>query len=237
VIQREDMLAGDNGESLMQVPLLRHLKQDQQVTVAAAGSARRLAKGEILFHEGEPAEALYAVLSGQMKLVRYSPAGKEMLLHLVRPGQSFADAALFGEGTYPATAEATEGSLIWCLPRQRLAELIRASPELGLAMVASVSMWTRRLAGKMEILTQRRVEERLAIYILGRSGGRRVEPGGWVELTEPRHLIAAQCGTAPEVLSRTFKRLEEEGVLRAEPKRVQVLDPEKLYALAEWIGD
>ena len=104
-------------------------------------------------------------------------------------------------------------------------------------MVASVSLWTRRLATQLEMFTQRRVEERVAIYILGRAGGQRVDAGDWVELSEPRHLIAAQCGTAPEVLSRTFKRLEEEGVFTPEAKRVQILDPERLRALAEWIGE
>jgi hypothetical protein len=52
-----------------------------------------------------------------------------------------------------------------------------------------------------------------------------------------RNLIAAQCGTAPEVLSRTFRHLEDDGVLAADIDHVTVLRPDRLRALAEWIED
>ena len=221
---------------LNELPLLRMLAEDDRRRVIAAGMLRALARGEILFHEGDPAEALFAVVEGRVKLVRYSPKGRELLLHLVAPGVSFAEAALFGAGGYPATAEAVEPTTVWFLPRTRLVELIRATPELGLAMIGSISAWTRTLAGKLEMLTQRRVEERLALFLLHRAGSRSVEPGRVIELGQPKHLVAAECGTGPEVLSRTFKRLEEEGILATGATTVTVLDPARLAELAEWLG-
>ncbi len=200
-----------------------------------AGGFRQLVKGEILFHEDDPAESMFGVLEGRLKLVKYSPRGKEMLLHLVRPGESFAEAALFGTGTYPASAVAVEHCRVWALARRRLTELIRSEPELGLAMLASVSVWTRKLAANLELLTQRRVEERLAVYLLGRGAVAEIFDGDLIELAEPKHLIAAQCGTAPEVLSRTLRRLEEDGILDSDQKGVRVLDVGRLRALAEWI--
>ncbi len=62
-----------------------------------------------------------------------------------------------------------------------------------------------------------------------------LQPGDTVELAEPRNLIAAQCGTAPEVLSRTFRRFEEDGVLSAAPRHVTVHQPDRLRELAEHI--
>lgn len=220
----------------LRLPLLHALGDDHRRALLEAGSERSLAKGEILFHEGDPADAMYGLLEGRLKLVRYAPSGREMLVHLVRPGQTFADAALFGDATYPATAEAVEPSRLWMLPRSRLFTLIRTSPDLALGMIGSVSMWTRRLVETLELLTQRRVEERLAVYLLSRSGRRPIGEGGEIALSEPRHLIAAQIGTAPEVLSRTFRRLEDEGLLEASPDRVRILDPDRLRKLAEWIG-
>jgi CRP/FNR family transcriptional regulator len=220
-----------------QLPLIRHLSESQQRDVLDAGHGKSLRKGDVLFHEQDPAEAMYAVVTGQVKLVRYSPGGKEMLLHLVQPGQTFAEAALFGSGTYPATAVALTETRLWCLPRRRLEELIRRSPDLGLALVGSISVWTRKLAAKLELLTQRRVEERLAVYVLGRAAGRDLQAGTSVALTEPKNLIAAQCGTAPEVLSRTFRRLEAEGILEVDGDTMRILDVERLRALAEWIDD
>jgi len=222
-------------EILTGLPLVEHLSEDQRERVLSAGHERTLERGEILFHEGEPAHAMYAVMSGQIKLVRYSPRGRELLLHLVQPGWSFAEVALFGNGTYPATAEVVEAARLWVLPGAALLDLLGASPELALAMLGSISRWTRKLATKLELLTQRRVEERLAIYLLGRSGSRELAAGDIVELSEPRNLIAAQCGTAPEVLSRTFRHLEDDGVLAADIDHITVLRPDRLRALAEWI--
>ncbi len=222
-------------EILNSLPLVEHLSGDQRERVFAAGSERNVQRGEILFHEGEPAEVVYAVIEGRVKLVRYSPRGRELLLHMVGPGQTFAEAALFAAGTYPATAEAVEPARLWCLRRAALLGVLRTSPDLALAMLGSISRWTRQLASKLELLTQRRVEERLAIYLLARVGSQDIQPGDAIRLAEARNLIAAQCGTAPEVLSRTFRRLEEDGVLEAHPDHITVLDPDRLRALAEWI--
>ena len=222
-------------EALLEVPLVKHLPEDLRARFLAFGIERGLERGEILFMEGASAEAMYAVVSGKVKLVRYSPKGKELLLHLVKPGQSFAEAALFGERTYPATAVAVTRALVWVWERERLLRLVAEVPGLALGMIASISVWTRRLAQKLELLTQRRVEERLAIYLLGRAGGRELTAGEAIELREPRHLIAAQCGTAPEVLSRTLRRLEEEGILRADSGAIRVLAPRRLRDLAEAI--
>lgn len=224
-------------DALHELPLVRHLEESQRRDLLAAGTTRRFVKGELLFREGEPAEAMYAVVSGAVKLVRYTPRGKEVMLHLVRRGESFAEAALFGQGTFPATAVAVDAGTLWVLPRRRLLDLIRRSPEVALAMVASVSMWTRKLASQLELLTQRRVEERLALYLLGRTAGELPSAGEEIRLDEERQLIAAQCGTAPEVLSRTFRRLEDDGVLEATGHGIRVLRPDRLRALAEWIDE
>jgi CRP/FNR family transcriptional regulator len=221
--------------TLARLPLFEQLTDEQRSRVLAAGHQHSFDRGEMIFHEGEQAEALFVVLSGQVKLVRYSPKGRELLLHLVHPGQTFAEAALFSGNTYPATAEAMERTKVWSLPRAALTELLREGPELALAMLGSVSMWTRKLASKLELLTQRRVEERVALYLIARAGAGEIQPGDSIQLAEARNLIAAQCGTAPEVLSRTFRRLEEDGIIEAAPHHVIVLDPGKLQSLAEWI--
>lgn len=219
------------------VALLAHLKDEDRARVIEAGSRLRLKRNEILFHESHPADAIFVLLEGRMKLVCYSERGRELLIHLVKPGQTFAEAALFGAGTYPATAEAVEPSLCWRLPREKLLALLQTRPELSLAMLASMALWTRRLAGKLQLLTQRRVEERLAVYLFSRTGGLLPRAGETVLLGAPKHLVAAQCGTAPEVLSRTFKKLEEAEILKTGSDHVVVLDPVKLRDLAEWIGD
>ncbi len=217
---------------IRQVPLLRFAPERVQERLESAAREKVIHRTEILFSEGQSADAIFAVKSGRIKLVRYTPRGKELLLHLVGPGESFAEAAVFGEGTYPATAIAVERSVVWAWPRKTLLEMTRDEPELALGMIASISRWTRHLASKLVLLTQRRVEERLALFLIARAKRRDLHPGDTVELPEARHLVAAQCGTAPEVLSRTFRRFEEEGLIRAEGHTIVILDPAGLASLA-----
>jgi CRP/FNR family transcriptional regulator len=222
----------DPSDLLARVPLLHHLAPLPREAVVRAGTPRRLRRGEVLFREGDRAEAMYALLSGVVKLVRTGDDGRETMLHLVHPGESFAEAALFGDEGYPATAQAVEPGEVWCLSRVRLLDLVRASPDLALALLAAVSRWTRRLADKLELLTRHRVEERLAAFLLGRAVRRPVSAGDEIPLVDPRHLIAAQIGTAPEVLSRTLRRLAEEGIATFSRRAARVLDPARLVALA-----
>ncbi len=70
---------------------------------------------------------------------------------------------------------------------------------------------------------------------MSRAGSVELEPGDRIELAEPRDLFAAQCGTAPEVLSRTFRRLEDDSILLAAPHHVTIHDPESLRSLADLI--
>jgi len=231
------MISVMNLEIFADMALLSNLSEEDRARVIEAGSWLRLKRNQVLFHEDEKADAIFALVEGRLKLVRYSEKGRELLIHLVKPGQTFAEAALFGVGTYPATAETLEPSLCWRLSREKLMGLLQTHPELGMAMLASMAQWTRRLAGKLQLLTQRRVEERLAVYLFARTGGLLPSPGEAVSLGAPKHLVAAQCGTAPEVLSRTFKKLEEAEILKVGSDHVVVLDPAKLRDLAEWIGD
>lgn len=224
-------------DALERIPILDQLDGEQRRHVIGCGHERVVGHGEFLFHEAETAEAMFALIEGRVKLVKVSPDGRELLLHLVNPGQTFAEAALFGRGTYPASAQAVDRARVWCFPRDRLLAVIAASPDLALAMLASLSKWTRRLATQLDLLTQRRVEERLAVYLVGccREGAPR--SGQVIRLEDAKNLVAAQIGTAPEVLSRTFRRLEKAGVVRVTDRSVEVLDGEALRALAAWIDE
>jgi CRP-like cAMP-binding protein len=97
-----------------------------------------------------------------------------------------------------------------------------------------MSFWLRRLVDLVEGLSLHTVEERVAAYLWSvfvRSGLPALR-GTQVRLEDPKHLIAALCGTAPEVLSRTFRKLETEGVVAVDGPVATLLDPSRLQALS-----
>jgi CRP/FNR family transcriptional regulator, dissimilatory nitrate respiration regulator len=220
--------------ALRRVPLLSALPGPLLDEIARLCGVRRVHKGEVLFSEGEPADFLPILLEGRAKLVRTDPEGREQVLHLVRAPGSFAEAAVFGPGVFPAAAVVVEAGLLATVPRTDLLDLLRRRPEVALALLASMSLWFRRLVDLVDGLALHTVEERVAAYLwsaFARSGQTPV-PGAQIRLEEPKRLIAALCGTAPEVLSRTFRRLGARQVVQVSGPVATVLDPEALATLA-----
>ncbi len=210
---------------------LADLPDDVLDKLAGAALTRNLAKGEALFTEGEVAEWVYILIGGGIRLVRTDHHGREQVLHSVRRGESFAEAAFFGEGTYPATALASTPSRVLGLSRKRMLGIIAEHPQAALSIIASLSRWLRRLAGTVEDLALNSADARLADYLLTLAGG---EPkaGSTVVLPTSKTELAARLSVAPETLSRTLKRMRDEGLIEVDGRRIVLLRPEEILDLA-----
>ncbi len=229
------MLTEELADELRQVPLLAGLPEDVFAQLAALARARGLARNEVVFSAGDRADFLPLLLAGQVKLFRTGPDGREQVLHLVRAPASFAEAAVFGPGVFPATAQAVEAGHLATVPRAELLALLRRQPEVALALLASLSAWLRRLADLVDGLSLHTVEERVAAYLWSvfAHSGKPLRPGLEVRLEDAKHLIAALCGTAPEVLSRTFRKLEADGAVQVTGPVAVLLDPARLRSLVQ----
>jgi CRP-like cAMP-binding protein len=220
--------------ALRRIPLFATLPAPLLEEIAQLCGVRRVRKGELLFSEGDTAGYLPLLLAGQVKLLRTGPEGREQVLHLVRAPASFAEAAVFGPGVFPATTVVLEAGQLATVPRPALLDLMRRRPEMALALLASMSYWLRRLVDLVDGLALHTVEERVAAYLwsaFARSGAT-LASGAQIRLEEPKRLIAALCGTAPEVLSRTFRRLASDGVVQVSVPMATILDPAALAARA-----
>ncbi len=136
--------------------------------IAAFVIPKHLAKGDYLFREGDPAEGFYIVQKGAVNVHRVNTAGKEQVIHLFRPIESFAEATLASTGGYPADGRATEESTVLLMPKRDFVELLRHRPELALRMLGSMSQHLRVLVGLLDDLTLKDVETRLANWLLKR---------------------------------------------------------------------
>ncbi len=228
-VERSELVA-----ALRRMPLFATVPAAALDELVPLTHVRRLTPGMLLFSEGEPARALPLLLSGQVKLARLAADGREQVLHLVRAPASFAEAAVFGPGVFPATAEVLKGGELAEIARAELLALLHRRPEVTLAMLASLSVWLRRLVDLVEGLSLRTVEERVAGYLVSAAarGGLALEPGAQLRLEDSKRLIAAACGTAPEVLSRSFRKLALQNLLQVDGATVTILDVAALLRLA-----
>src|SRR4051794_5348852 len=98
----------ENKDIIKKSLLFSGLDEENLIEVAEIAVRRPYAKGETLFSEGEKANGFYLLASGAIKLCKISPDGREKVLHMVHPVETFAEAAFFGDGSYPAEARGVE---------------------------------------------------------------------------------------------------------------------------------
>jgi CRP-like cAMP-binding protein len=218
--------------TLRQCRMFADLAREDIEAVAAGCVTRSLEKGETLFREGETAEGFYIVQAGQISIYRVSPDGREQIICVFRPPESFAEVILAAVESYPASAVALEASRVILVRKSRFRELICRKPELSLHMLASMSMHLKHLVQTLHDARSSQIETRLAEWLLKHGPATAPpEPASFV-LPMPKKVLAGQLGVTSETLSRTFARFREEGILRVTGANIVLLDRPALQAYA-----
>lgn len=203
------------------LPFFRNLEPTLLEKLAAITKVRKVDRGQTLFRQGDPAEGMFFLVEGRVKIFKLSPDGKEHILHIVGPGQGFAEAALFMAGGYPAFAQTMAKSTILSLPKTAFVDLITREPLISLGIIASMSGYLRRFADRIEDLALKDVSARLARWVLDKAD----ETGrDFWELEITKGQLAGQLGTVSETMSRTLRRFQDAGVLQVRGKFMKVLD-------------
>lgn len=219
----------DLSKILRQSPLFAGSTDDDIAAILRICKVREYERGEVIFDEGDLAQGFYIVAAGRVKVYKLSPEGKERILHVVQPGGNFAEAAIFADGLYPASAEPLEKSTLIFFPKRDFLDLLTAQGRIAINMIGGLSRFLRLFAGQIEELTFRDVPSRLARYLLDLSN----ERNGAIELPTSKSAIASRLGTVSETLSRTFRKLSDEGLIRVEGKTIVILDADRLSDLAD----
>lgn len=215
--------------------LFSGLDDENLAEVAAICSRRQFARGETVFSEGDRATGFYLLASGTMKLCKTSPDGREKVLHFAYPGETFAEAAFFGDGNYPADARSTEAGEALFFPRDAFMGLLERNPRFSMNLIIALSLLLRRFARQIEELSFAEVPTRLAAYLLDLAQRKSTSYQGrtYVDLDIKKGELAASLGTVSETLSRAFRKLKEEGVIDVDGSRVIIEDSAKLNSIAK----
>lgn len=215
-------------ELLKSIPYFSGLKPAELDSVSKLIFEKRYDQGEIILLEGEAAEALYFIAFGIVKVFKTSDDGKEQILKIMRPGESFNDVPMFNGGLNPASAQAMRSVLLYGITKSDLEVVIHSQPQIALNVIKVMAGRLRHLMSLVEDLSFRHVTGRVAKILLEYAGdGKGTEP----RLTQ--RDMAAMAGTVREVVGRSLKALEEEGVIRLDRHRVVITDE---AALKEKVG-
>lgn len=201
--------------------------------IARVTVAKQVARGDYLFHEGEPTAGFYILQSGAINVHRVNALGKEQVIHVFRAGESLAEAALAGETGYPADARAIEDSRVLMVQRAGFVDLLKRRPELALRMLGSMSAHLRVLVGQLEDMTLKNVETRLANWLVKRLPDPDATTPAKIELPGSKRVLAAELGTVSETLSRTLARFRKLDLLKVTGRVITVSSPAKLVELLQ----
>jgi CRP-like cAMP-binding protein len=199
-----------------------------QNEIARVAIPRQFDSGQVIFMEGEPANCLYILESGWVKASRISPEGREQAMLFLKNGDIFGDVAVLTNTPYPGTVVALEPVKVWAIEKSDILNLITRNPDLAMVVIRNLGERILYYIGLVEDLSLRSVEARLASTLLKNAelfdGRLVVKRQSWATYDK----IANRLGTVRDVLSRSLRSLEEEGLLRVEKREIIILDPEGL---------
>lgn len=202
-------------ESIEKLWLFSGLSRDTLEDLTAGALLQRYPPGTVLFDQGERPDFLHVLLDGSVQLLAVGAEGREVLVEIVTPVDSFILAAALTDTPYLMRARVHEAARILLLPTDRLRSELSARPELALTMLASLAGHFRRMVRQVKNLKLRTTVQRVGCFILelSHSGTPTQENGDTgYRLPYDKQLIASHLGMTRESLSRALAALRDVGV-------------------------
>lgn len=215
---------------LRQVAFCAALPEATLHALAAICVPQEWAAGANLQLEGDPAEAMYVVVRGHVKISRVARSGREQVLTVIGPGGHFNTVAIFDGGPCPANADTLTAVQLLRVPRTALLELLEAHPPLMHAFLSELAGSLRHLVRLVDTLALHTVQGRLAGLLLDQAAA---AARGTVVRPLTQAEMAAQLGTVREMVGRTLKGFEAQGLIQITRGTITVLDVAGLEALRD----
>jgi CRP-like cAMP-binding protein len=212
------------------LPLFSDLSAPELERLASGCTLRRLARGEMVFHCGEPCEAFHVTVTGQVKLFVLSPTGQEKVIEIVAPGQSFAEALMFTNRAYILSAQALTDALVVSIGKAAVVGEIERDPRFAMRMLAGISRRLHGLVHDVEAYALHSGLQRVIGYLLRDQPAEDCVSGDVITVSLPvsKATIASRLSLTPEYFSRVLHELEGAGLVRIDKRDIHILDAKRL---------
>lgn len=220
---------------LKRVPIFSGLSEQEFAFLTPRLVQRRFQPGELIFSEGDACAGLYVVHSGNVRIFKSSANGREQVLTIDGPGNSIAELPVFDGGNYPASAQAITDCCLIFFSRQDFQTLCLQYPQVALKVLRIVGARLRRLIGIIEELSFTTVRHRLIALLVRLAKAEGGRNGDAVTVTLPMNNseLAAQIGTVRELVSRNLSRLQTEGFIEVDNRKLEIRSLKRLQAELE----
>ncbi len=223
---QQDIIAG-----LKKCVFFNSLSDEYIHSLSKITKVKEYRKREIIFREKDPADSVFIVFEGIVKIFKISEDGKEHIIHIFGEGEMFAEIALAQNQVYPAWAEALTNAKLGVINRKDLLNLIKEDPSLALSIIGICTIRLKNLVSLIENIRMRDARKRVLCFLWElTNNGKKDE----IVLPINKSHISLLLGITPETFSRVLKNLKNENiVLKSIGNRKLKLNLEKVKSEIE----
>jgi CRP-like cAMP-binding protein len=217
-------------EVVRRAPLFTALDEAAALSLRASMDTVKIAKGSILFKEGDDGEHLYVIIDGKLKLGTSSGDGRENLLSILGPGEMFGELSLFDPGPRTSTATAVTDAKLLSLSHEKVIPWLKQNPEVSLQLLTRLSQRLRRTNEAVGDLVFSDVPGRVAkaLIDLGDRFGKITAEGLLVNHDLTQEELAQLVGASRETVNKALADFAGRGWLKLDGRSVLIIDVERL---------
>lgn len=208
--QKSHGLSDQFEELFDSLPLFGGISTQHRNNLLQSAQTREFVKGKLVFLEGEPANRLYIVLKGWVKVFKGTVHGEETILQMLTAGDAIMESAVYLNTSFPVSSQIVEDATLLSIPAPVLREQIKNNNELALNLLATMSHRSQGLIRQIENARLKSVDERVGWFLLKQLLDQNLV-SRCVELPYDKSLIASYLDMKRETFSRALKRMKEKG--------------------------
>jgi CRP-like cAMP-binding protein len=226
-------------ETLSQFKMLADLPPALADRLLREVRERTLARGDVLFTQGDKADTVYAVVAGQMRLMQHTLDGQDVALSVFAPGDMIGLVAVAGSEEYPGSCEASDNVRVISIPGSTFHELMRSHAPLAMHIINLLVHRLHEAHDHIRELSAERVERRVArtVLRLANKVGVKTEIGIRIDMPLSRQDLAELSGTTLHTVSRILSDWQRAGLVDVGREQVTVTHPHALVLIAEELSE
>lgn len=223
--------SGENRDSTLN--WIAQLPEAVEAEVRAAMKLKPVQAGESIYRFGEEADALYQVISGSVQTSNVTAEGKEILLHIMQPGECFGEIGIIEGSLRAHNAEAREDCELAAMNKKEFNELRKRHPEINEAILQMQCTRLRMVFMFIEDSALRPLRQRLArrLVLMATMMGAQKGEQIFIKLTLSQEELGKMLGASRQSINKELSYLEKEGIVEKSRDGICILDPAALNAI------
>ena len=209
---------------LQSVPIFSDLSPSDLNKIAERMVLRAFTKGQMILLEDDLGQTFFVIAGGSVKITRLSDDGREVILDMLGESDFFGEMSLLDGAGRSANVVALEASEVLTLARNDFLEILQDYPKISISLLEELTQRIRKSDQQIESLSLSDVEQRIGITLIRLAEELGTIKRGSVKIKNLPYQqdIANMAGTSRETVSRTFKLLEEKGLVTREGRKLTI---------------